>query len=146
MSSRQASLTAITYFLLSQPEKLARLREDLKHEDPQNLSWVQLEKRPYLYGVIYEGFRLAFGIPGRLPRVARDEDLVYKNRGFNYIVPRGTAIGMSAYINHNDQEVFPEPEKYEPERWIDAQGKPNHSMEKYILSFSKGTRQCIGMK
>ncbi|KAH8901066.1 putative cytochrome P450 [Thozetella sp. PMI_491] len=140
-----ASLSAITFFLLSQPEKLARLREELRHEDPQQLSWVQLEKYPYLYGVIYEGFRVAFGISTRLPRVARDEDLVYKNHGFNYVIPRGTAIGMSAFINHNNKELFPEPEKYDPERWIDDQGKPNHGMEKYILSFSKGSRQCIGM-
>ncbi|KAB5566032.1 cytochrome P450 [Coniochaeta sp. 2T2.1] len=90
-----ASLTAITFFLLSQPEKLARLGEELKHEDPQNLSWVRLEKYPYLHGVIFEGFRVALGISGRLPRVARNEDLVYSNRGFHYVVPRGTAIGMN---------------------------------------------------
>jgi cytochrome P450 len=105
-----------------------------------------LEKYPYLHGVIFEGFRVALGISGRLPRIARDEDLVYKNRGFNYVVPRGTAIGMSAFINHNNEELFPEPEKYEPERWIDSQGKPNYAMEKYIMSFSKGSRQCIGMQ
>ncbi|GAB1317992.1 hypothetical protein MFIFM68171_08202 [Madurella fahalii] len=139
------SLAAITFFLLSQPEKLARIREELKHEDPQKLSWVRLEKYPYLHGVIFEGFRVALGIPGRLPRVAPDEDLVYKNRGFHYVVPRGTAIGMSALINHNNEELFPEPEKYEPERWIDSEGKPNYAMEKYIMSFSKGARRCLGM-
>jgi cytochrome P450 len=131
---------------LSQPEKLARLREELKHEDPQKLSWVQLEKRPYLHGVIFEGLRVALGIPGRLPRIARDEDLVYQNQGFNYVIPKGTPIGMSSFINHNNEEVFPEPEEYEPERWIDAQGNPNYLMERYIMSFSKGSRQCIGMQ
>jgi cytochrome P450 len=85
-------------------------------------------------------------IPARLPRVARDEDLVYSNRGFNYVVPRGTAIGMSAFVNHYQEHIFPDPESYVPERWIDSEGKPNHSMEKYILSFSKGSRQCIGMQ
>jgi cytochrome P450 len=110
------------------------------------LSWVQLEKYPYLHGVIFEGFRVALGISGRLPRVARDEDLVYKGRGFHYVIPRGTAIGMSAFVNHNNEDLFPDPEKYDPERWVDAQGKPNHAMEKYIMSFSKGSRQCIGMQ
>jgi cytochrome P450 len=122
------------------------LRNELKHEDGQKLIWVQLEKYPYLYGVIFEGLRVALGVPGRLPRIARNEDLVYKNRGFNYVVPRGTAIGMSAFINHNNEEVFPDPEKYEPERWIDSHGKPNHAMEKYMMSFSKGSRQCVGMQ
>ncbi|KAH7325633.1 benzoate 4-monooxygenase cytochrome P450 [Stachybotrys elegans] len=140
-----ASLTAITFYLLSQPEKLQRLREELKNEDPYNLSWVQLEKYPYLHGVIFEAFRVALGVSGRLPRIAREENLAYKNRGFNYVIPKGTPIGMSAFVNHNNQELFPEPEKYKPERWIDDQGRANHSMEKYIMSFSKGSRQCIGM-
>lgn len=86
------------------------------------------------------------GVSARLPRVVRDEDLVYKNHGFNYVVPRGTAIGMSAFVSHRNEELFPEPEKYEPGRWINAQGKLDYGMEKYIMSFSKGTRQCIGMK
>jgi cytochrome P450 len=82
----------------------------------------------------------------RLPRVARNEDLVYSGRGFHYTIPRGTAIGMSAFVSHNNKDVFPEPEKYDPERWIDAQGMPNHAMEKYMMSFSKGSRQCVGMQ
>jgi cytochrome P450 len=140
-----AALVYITYFLLAQPETLARLRDELKNEDPQKLSWVELEKYPYLHGVIYEGVRLALGVPARLPRIARNEDLVYKNRGFHYIIPRGTPIGMSAYVSHTNEEIFPQSEEYKPERWITAQGKPDHGMEKYIMSFSKGTRQCIGM-
>ncbi|KAH7304201.1 cytochrome P450 [Stachybotrys elegans] len=140
-----AALVHITYFLLAQPETLARLREELKNEDPHKLSWVDLEKYPYLHGVIYEGVRLALGVPARLPRIARTEDLVYKNRGFHYVIPRGTPIGMSAYVSHTDEEVFPQAEEYKPERWITADGKPDYGMEKYIMSFSKGARQCIGM-
>jgi cytochrome P450 len=140
-----ATLTFITYFLLSYPDKLARLRDELKNEDPMKLSWVQLEKYPYLYGVIYESLRVSLGVSGRLPRIARTEELVYNAGGFRYTIPKGTAIGMSAFINHNNEDVFPEPEKYEPERWIDGNGKPNHAMEKYIMSFSKGSRQCLGM-
>lgn len=86
------------------------------------------------------------GIPVRLPRIARDEDLVYAKRGFNYVVPRGTPIGMSSYCNHFQEDLFPNPDSYEPERWILPDGKPNHGMEKYIMSFGKGARQCIGMK
>lgn len=146
MNPLQASLSAITFFLLSQPEKLARLREELKDEDPHKLSWVKLEKYAYLHGVIYEAFRVGLGIPGRLPRIARNEDLVYNGHGYSYVVPRGTPIGMSAFINHYNEELFPDPEKFEPDRWIDAEGKAKHGMEKYIMSFSKGSRQCIGMQ
>ncbi|VUC28941.1 unnamed protein product [Clonostachys rosea] len=140
-----STLCAITYFLLSDREKLARLREELKDEDPHKLSWVQLEKYPYLHGVVFETLRVALGISVRTTRIAREEDLVYNNRGFSYVIPRGATIGMSAFINHNNEEIFPDPHKFEPGRWITAQGKPDYAMEKYILSFSKGSRQCIGM-
>lgn len=142
----QAALSFVTFCLLSQPEKLARLRDELKNEDPQKLSWVRLEKYSYLHGVIYEGLRFSMGVAMRTPRIARDENLIYNNNGFHYVIPKGTTIGMSALVNHYDKEMFPEPETYEPERWIDADGMPDHGMEKYIMSFSKGSRQCVGMQ
>ncbi|CAJ2502480.1 Uu.00g098740.m01.CDS01 [Anthostomella pinea] len=122
-----AALTFITYFLLSEPDVAARLTEELKNENPMKLSWVQLERYPYLFAVIHEALRISLGISSRLPRIARNEDLVYTNRGFNYV------------------GVFPDPEKFRPERWLDGQGRADHSMEKYIMSFGKGTRQCVGM-
>ena len=35
--------------------------------------------------------------------------------------------------------IFPEPQKHKPEQWIG-----NRRLEKYLLTFSKGTRMCVG--
>lgn len=44
---------------------------------------------------------------------------------------------------HTNPGVFPEPLKFDPERWLkeDSAGLLN-----YLVPFSRGQRQCIGMK
>ena len=125
--------------------------EELAHENPRTLSWVALEKYPYLYGVIWEGIRLSYGVSTRLARVPRDESLTYhsKDGRYQYVVPRGTPIGMSSYISHHDERAFPNSHEFVPERWITstADGKQkNTALEHNILAFSKGSRQCVGMQ
>ena len=110
-----------------------------------------LEKYPYLYGVIWEGIRLSYGVSTRLARVPRNEALMYRSKDgrYQYVVPRGTPIGMSSYISHHDEMVFPNSREFAPERWVIATGdgkQKNTTLEHSILAFSKGARQCAGMK
>jgi cytochrome P450 len=76
------AVTTIAFYLLSQPDTLRALKEDLRQAmpNPWDLpTWAQLERLPFLTAVIQEGLRLSFGITTRLPRVARNEVLVYGN-------------------------------------------------------------------
>jgi cytochrome P450 len=61
-------------------------------------------------------------------------------------IPAGTPVGMTATLIHNHPELFPNPKKFQPERWLDEQGRRHHHLDKYVLSFSRGSRQCIGIK
>jgi cytochrome P450 len=49
---------------------------------------------------------------------------------------------MSSYMVHTDENIFPDPFTFNPDRWI---GNVKQ-LEKYLVSFSKGSRQCLGMK
>jgi cytochrome P450 len=62
------------------------------------------------------------------------------------MVPKGTPIGMSAFLTNTNEGVFPQAMEFLPERWIDEQGGKNHNLEKHMFSFSRGSRQCMGMK
>jgi cytochrome P450 len=52
-------------------------------------------------------------------------------------------MGMSIYFMHLDPEVYPEPHKFLPERWL---GKYNPLMDRNFVPFSKGSRDCLGKK
>lgn len=119
--------------------------QDLQDIDPAHLKWTELEKRPYLWAVIHEALRHMPGIAHRSARIAREEDLFYRSRDgtTEWVIPRGSAIGMTARINHWDPEVFPNPDDFSPERWL-VDGKPDYGLQRLLMSFGKGSRVCIG--
>jgi cytochrome P450 len=53
-------------------------------------------------------------------------------------------VGMSSWMMHRNSSIFPNPDVFEPERWIDPIA--TRRLEKYLVAFSKGSRQCVGMK
>lgn len=55
-----------------------------------------------------------------------------------------TPVGMTSVFMHHNEDIFPDSYNFVPERWID----PEHRkyLEKYMVSFTKGSRQCVGMK
>lgn len=110
---------------------------------------------------MHEGLRLGYGVVTRLARIPEEEPLVYTDttvtarrsvwdggdgEGKRWVIPAGTAVGMSAYHVHHDEGVFPRSREYVPERWLDGEGGRERGLEGALLSFSKGSRQCIGMK
>lgn len=54
-----------------------------------------------------------------------------------------TPVGMSSFLMHNNPALFPNPRSFSPERWLQPHAA---ELRKYIVSFSKGSRQCLGMK
>jgi len=41
--------------------------------------------------------------------------------------------------------IFPEPKMFRPERWIEA-AENGERLDKYMVVFNKGSRNCLGMK
>ncbi|KAK5228687.1 hypothetical protein LTR72_002572 [Exophiala xenobiotica] len=132
------SLAVITFYLLDDKKKLARLREELKTVMPSPTSPVTLttlEQLPYLTAVINEGIRLMFGVTTRLPRVSPNEPLKYKD----WVIPPGTPVSESNYFVHMDSNIFPDPESFDPDRWLRA-AEQGFRLDRYLVSFSKGSR------
>lgn len=50
---------------------------------------------------------------------------------------------MTSLLLHNNPDIFPNPEQFNPERWMDLAER--HRLEKYLVAFSKGSRSCIGV-
>jgi cytochrome P450 len=131
------------FYLISVPETLRKLKMELKEaiQDPSAIiPLASLEQLPYLTACIQESLRLSYGVSTRLQRVSPDEVLLFNDGQRDWKIPPGTPISMTSTLVHQDPAVFPEPLSFKPERWLD-----NPRLDKYMLSFSKGTRQCIGI-
>ncbi|KAJ5808865.1 cytochrome P450 [Penicillium riverlandense] len=130
------------YYILTNPHMRERLGEELKDimaVYPHNLpTWQELERLPYLQAMIKEGLRLSYGVMRRLPRISPDDPIVYKQ----WMIPAGTPVGMAAYSLHTDPEVYPEPFKFIPERWL---GNYDPKMNRNWVPFTRGSRNCLGM-
>ncbi|RDW57302.1 hypothetical protein BP5796_12752 [Coleophoma crateriformis] len=131
-------LTVITFHLLQNPEILQKLQDELR--ESKATSSTQLEKLPYLSAIIQEGLRLSFGVCSRLPRTAPTTELQLHDGNKLWTIPADTPVSMSAGLIHLDPRIFPSPLEFEPERWIN-----NKSLDKYLVAFSKGSRQCVGI-
>ncbi|KAJ5160262.1 Benzoate 4-monooxygenase cytochrome P450 [Penicillium canariense] len=139
-----ARAIAVSMFHLMNNEEMGRkLRSELKTvlKTPESkASWVDLEKLPYLTGAVNEGLRLSHGMTSRLARISPTKPLLYKQ----WIIPPGTPISQSNYFVHMDSTLFPEPEKFDPERWVYAAEK-GKNLNRFIVAFTKGSRQCLGI-
>ncbi|KAH8750306.1 cytochrome P450 [Diaporthe sp. PMI_573] len=134
------------------PAILTQLTAELMQAFPEKQigSWIQLEKLPYLGAVILKGLRLSYGVSGRTPRIANQEDLVYCGNingmgQVKYVIPRGWPVGMSSAVMHHNHDIFPKSEAFLPERWLDQDANRNKALERCLLSFSRGSRQCLGI-
>ncbi|KAI4263865.1 MAG: hypothetical protein L6R42_001012, partial [Xanthoria sp. 1 TBL-2021] len=148
------------YQLLSNPKAYQRLREELlnKIPDAKHLPrWAELEELPYLSAVIHESLRMIYdATQERLPydtsqersaRIATEEDMVYEaaSGDARHVIPRGYAVGISAYLVHSNEDLFPNASKFIPERWLDEKGQRNTGLERRLLVFGWGSRRCVAM-
>jgi len=54
-----------------------------------------------------------------------------------------TVVSMGATILHRNPDIFPDPTAFDPSRWLQ---EDSSELEKYLVSFSKGPRSCLGIK
>ncbi|KAJ1712536.1 cytochrome P450 [Aspergillus flavus] len=137
------ALSVGMFHILNNKTILKKLREELDTLPGVSsgvYSHVQLECLPYLTGAVQESLRLSHGPAIRLPRVANDKALKYGD----YIIPPGTPVSLCTVLVHQDPCIFPDPHRFDPERWIKA-SKEGVNLDKFIAAFTKGTRQCLGI-
>ena len=138
------TMSTITYQVLANPATLAKLRAALRQAIPDPnalpLPLGQLEAIPYLHACVQEGLRLAYGTSNRLTRVARTP-IQYRD----WDIPAGVPVGMTTVFMHDDESIFPNHTAFRPERWLEPRDD-GVRLEKYLTSFGRGTRQCLGIK
>lgn len=140
------ALSVATYHLLASPRILRKLKTELmlaiRVSDDPNIPLSVLDSLPYLAAVTQEAVRLSYGVASRLQRISPDKAMTFHDRtcGKDWIIPPNTPVGMTSVLIHQDESIFRDAHSFVPERWID-----DPRMDRYLVSFSKGSRQCLGI-
>lgn len=158
------ALTYLFYELSKHPNVQARLWRELSSLDPQ-ICWPSnladnevsmpdsktLDNLPYLQAVLMEVLRLHAPIPGMQPRsspsVPGGVSLGPPGTKHHYTgLPGNVRVSAMAYTLHKIPSVFPEPEKFKPERWLPSFFSEAQliEMNRHFWAFGSGGRMCIG--
>jgi cytochrome P450 len=100
---------------------------------------------PLLDAILLETLRLRPSVPGSQPRIIPPSQRRSPISICGYTnVPAGTRVSAQAYSLHRNEEVFPEPEAWRPERWLEATTDGREEMMRWFWAFGSGGRMCIG--
>ncbi|KAF5703289.1 cytochrome P450 monooxygenase [Fusarium mundagurra] len=110
------------------------LREEFRSKPDANF-----DELPMLDAVLNEGLRCFPAIPMSLPRYVPHGGRVIDG----FPLPQKTVVSCQALSVHRiNDHVFPEPDKFYPERWLEAEGDADRRRHQW--AFSSGGRGCIG--
>jgi len=120
------------YELGRHPAVLARLREEVDALPPDAAPEV-VARQSYLSAVCDESQRLHTMLPEIGRRMLETHDLL------GYTLPAGISVGVGIGAIHHDPEIYPEPDRFRPVRFVERTFSPYE-----FLPFGGSHRRCIG--
>ena len=120
------------YWLHAKPELLERLNAELAAAG-KSASTDEIAKLPYLSAFVDETLRIHPVVP-LVPRIL---ELDFELGG--WLLPKGSAIGVSVMLLHQNPDIYPNPTEFSPDRFL---GKTFSPFE--YAPFGGGARRCIG--
>ncbi|MEG4069747.1 cytochrome P450 [Microcoleus sp. Pol11C2] len=122
------------YWIHYIPEVREKLLQELNSMDVENCEPAELSKLPYLNAVCCETLRIYPILFFTLPRL-----LQAPMQLMGYNIPKGMILSLCIYLVHHRPDIYPEPKRFKPERFLERQFSPYE-----YLPFGGGNRRCIG--
>ncbi len=126
------TLAWIFYELHRHPEMLARLRAEIGELGPDPAPEA-FGKLSFLRAVVDETLRI-HPIISEVFRTVKDR---FPFQG--YEIPAGVTVSASIVMIHNDPELYPDPTRFRPDRFLERRYGPDEH-----LPFGGGHRRCLG--
>lgn len=119
-------------------DKLTAEIDQTLDEHRGKLTYNALKEMKYLEMVFEETMRINPVTHGVVRSAYEDVKL----EGTNVVINKGTTVVISPYSIHHDEQYYPEPEKFIPERFLPENVKKRHVCA--YLPFGAGRRSCLG--
>jgi cytochrome P450 len=126
------SLAWAVHLVLANPAVLAKVEAEL--DALGGFAPSQHGRLPYLDAVVKESLRLHPVIPIAV-RIAKEH-----TRIAGVDIPPGVRVAPCIYLTHHRPDIYPEPRRFRPERFLDTKPDPTA-----WLPFGGGSRRCIGI-
>jgi cytochrome P450 len=123
------------YWVNRDPALRARLEAEIAALGPDP-DPIVLTKLPFLDAVCQETLRLYPPVMMTLTRVPQEPIPIG-----GHVIPAGAAIRSSIYLTHRDPAVYPDPERFLPERFLGEKAPDNKFA---FMPFGGGGRRCLG--
>lgn len=139
------ALSVTMFHLLNHPSFLAKATSEVRGAFS---SLDEIKMGPQLSGLHYiracidETLRLTPPATAFVPREVLGAGI--KVEGHH--VPAGVVVGVTAYPLHHNPKYYPDPESYQPSRWLVEEGTSEEAVQlakSAFCPFSIGPRQCI---
>jgi cytochrome P450 len=137
IAGHETTATALTwavYWIHRLPSVGKRLLDEIQAiGDPQDSN--ALLRLPYLNAICCETLRICPVAMLTFPRVTRTRVEV-----MGCSLEAGTIVAGCIYLAHRRKDVYPDPDEFRPERFLERRFSPFE-----YLPFGGGVRRCIGM-
>ncbi|XP_066267799.1 cytochrome P450 3A29-like isoform X3 [Branchiostoma lanceolatum] len=132
------SLTAYNLALNQEAQDKVIQEVDAIVEKRGKLDYEAVNEMHFLEMCVNETLRM-FPAAQRFDRVCKEDAEV---KGLH--IPAGTIVNVPVYAIHYDEDIWPEPEKFKPERFTKEE---KEARDPYAyLPFGAGPRNCVGMR
>lgn len=93
----------------------------------------------YLHATIQEVLRISNLAPFGFPRATLNDTELSGMK-----IPKGTQVIFNFYAIHNDEDYWDKPEEFNPNRFLNEEGKYVTGLNESYMVFGMGRRQCFG--
>lgn len=138
------AMSFLVHTVAAKPDVRNKLREEIDHVLRQTNGKPTYEAinngMKYLDAVVNETFRM-YPVAGFLDRLCVKEFVLppATSDGESITLKPGDGIWFSTYALHHDPKYFPQPNKFDPDRFLNGEVK-----DSVYLPFGLGPRICIG--
>ncbi|KAI9441790.1 cytochrome P450 [Lactarius indigo] len=135
-----STMTSLFFALTLYPEVQKRAQAELDSVISKDRlpTYNDKPRLPYIEAVSRELLRWQMVIPQGVAHAPTDDDF-YKG----YFIPKGAVIIANAWAVLHDPELYPDPEAFKPDRFLDEDGKFRDD-PMISLAFGAGRRVCPG--
>ncbi len=128
------SLAWAMYSIHQVPGVLDKLLQELGNL-PDNPDPTSIAKLPYLSAVCQETLRMYPIVFHTFGRVVKSPIEI-----MGFLFEPGVILAPCIYLIHRRKDIYPEPEQFKPERFLERQFSPYE-----YLPFGGGSRRCLGI-